>query len=43
MVECNDYDEYIKLKNANEKLMKDLEEIKSHNTIVLKPLIMMKS
>ena len=38
VVEYNDYDEYIKLKNANEKLMKDLEEIKSHNTIVLETL-----
>ena len=38
MVKCNDYDEYVKLKNTNEKLMKDLEEMKSHNTIVLETL-----
>ena len=38
VVECNDYDEYVKLKNANEKLMKDLEEMKSHNIIVLETL-----
>jgi regulator of replication initiation timing len=38
VVECNDYDEYVKLKNTNEKLMKDLEEMKSHNTIVLETL-----
>ena len=38
MVVCNDYDEYVKLKNTNEKLMKDLEEIKSHNIIVLETL-----
>ena len=38
MVECNDYDEYIKLKSDNEKLKKDLEEIKSHNAIVLETL-----
>ena len=29
VVECNDYDEYVKLKSDNEKLMKDLEEIKA--------------
>ena len=38
MVKCNDYDEYVKLKNTNEKLIKDLEEIKSHNNIVLETL-----
>ena len=38
VVECNDYDEYVKLKSNNEKLMKDLEEVKSHNTIVLETL-----
>ena len=38
VVVCNDYDEYVKLKNTNEKLMKDLEEIKSHNIIVLETL-----
>ena len=31
-------DEYVKLKNTNEKLMKDLKEMKSHNTIVLETL-----
>ena len=35
MVETKDYDEFVKLKNDNEKLKKDLEEIKNHNTIVL--------
>ena len=38
MVEADDYDEFVKLKNDNEKLKKDLEEIKSHNTIVLESL-----
>ena len=38
VVETDNYDEYIKLKNDNEKLKKDLEEIKSHNTIVLETL-----
>ena len=38
MVEANDYDEFVKLKNDNAKLKKDLEEIKSHNTIVLETL-----
>ena len=38
MVETDSYDEYIKLKNDNEKLKIDLEEIKSHNTIVLETL-----
>ena len=38
VVECNDYDEYVKLKNDNAKLKRDLEEIKSHNTIVLETL-----
>ena len=38
MVEADDYDEFVKLKNDNEKLKKDLEEIKSHNTIVLEIL-----
>ena len=33
VVEYNDYDEYVKLKNTNEKLMKDLEEIKSHTSL----------
>ena len=38
VVEADDYDEFVKLKNDNEKLKKDLEEIKSHNTIVLETL-----
>jgi hypothetical protein len=38
VVKCNDYDEYVKLKSDNEKLKKDLEEIKSHNAIVLETL-----
>jgi hypothetical protein len=38
VVECNDYHEYVNLKNANEKLMKDLEEMKNHSTIVLETL-----
>ena len=38
MVETKDYDEFVKLKNDNEKLKKDLKEIKSHNTIVLETL-----
>ena len=38
MVECNDYDVYVKLKSDNEKLMKDLKEMKSHNIIVLETL-----
>ena len=35
VVEADDYDEFVKLKNDNEKLKKDLEEMKSHNIIVL--------
>ena len=38
VVEADDYDEFVKLKNDNENLKKDLEEIKNHNTIVLKTL-----
>ena len=38
VVETDSYDEYVKLKNDNENLKKDLEEIKSHNTIVLETL-----
>ena len=38
VVEADDYDEFIKLKNDNKKLKKDLEEIKSHNTIMLETL-----
>ena len=38
MVETDIYDEYVKLKNDNEKLKKDLEELKTTNTIVLETL-----
>ena len=38
MVETDSYDEYVKLKNDNEKLKKDLEELKTTNTIVLETL-----
>ena len=38
MVETDNYDEYVKLKNDNEKLKKDLEELKTTNTIVLETL-----
>ena len=35
VVEADDYDEFVKLKNDNEKLKKNLEELKTTNTIVL--------
>ena len=38
MVESNDYDEYVKIKNENEKLKKDLEKLSTTNTIVLENL-----
>ena len=38
MVEANDYDEFVKLKNDNEKLKKDLEELKTTKSIVLETL-----
>ena len=38
VVETDSYDEYVKLKNDNEKLKKDLEELKTTNTIVLETL-----
>ena len=38
MVETDNYDEYVKLKHDNEKLKKDLEELKTTNTIVLETL-----
>ena len=38
MVETNNYDEYVKLKHDNKKLKKDLEELKTTNTIVLETL-----
>ena len=36
VIEAGDYDEFVKLKNDNENLKKDLEELKTTNTIVLK-------
>jgi hypothetical protein len=38
VVECNNYDEYVKLKQDNEKLKKEFEVFKTHNTIVLETL-----
>ena len=38
VVKTDNYDEYVKLKNDNEKLKKDLEELKTTNTIVLETL-----
>ena len=38
VVEADDYDEFVKVKNDNKKLKKDLEEIKIHNTIMLETL-----
>ena len=38
MVETDNYDEYVKLKNDSEKLKKDLEELKTTNTILLETL-----
>ena len=38
MVEADDYDEFVKLKNDNEKLKKEFEEFKIHNTVVLETL-----
>ena len=38
VVETDNYDEYVKLKHDNEKLKKDLEELKTTNTIVLETL-----
>ena len=38
VVEFDNYDEYVKIKNENEKLKKDLEEITTHNTIVIENL-----
>ena len=34
VVETDNYDEYVKLKHDNEKLKKDLEELKTTNTSV---------
>ena len=38
MVESNNYDDYVKLKNENEKLKKDLEKLSTTNTIVIENL-----
>ena len=38
MVEIENYDEYIKIKNENEKLKKDLEELTTTSTIVIETL-----
>ena len=38
MVESDNYDEYVKLKNENEKLKKDLEKLSTTNTIVIENL-----
>ena len=36
--ESNNYDEYVKIKNENEKLKKDLEKLSSTNPIVIENL-----
>ena len=38
MVESDNYDEYVKLKNENEKLKKDLEKLSTTNTIMIENL-----
>ena len=38
MVESDNYDDYVKLKNENEKLKKDLEKLSTTNTIVIENL-----
>ena len=38
VVESDDYDEYVKIKNENEKLKKDLEKLSTTNNIVLENL-----
>ena len=38
MVESNNYDDCVKLKNENEKLKKDLEKLSTTNTIVIENL-----
>ena len=38
VVESNNYDDYVKLKNENEKLKKDLEKLSITNTIVIENL-----
>ena len=39
VVECNDYDEFVKLKHDNARLKKDLEELKTTKSIVLETLV----
>ena len=38
VVESDNYDDYVKLKNENEKLKKDLEKLSTTNTIVIETL-----
>ena len=38
MVESDNYDEYVKLNNENEKLKHDLKKLSTTNTIVIKNL-----
>ena len=38
MVESDNYDDYVKLKNENEKLKKDLQKLSTTNTIVIENL-----
>ena len=38
VVESDNYDEYVKIKNENEKLKKDLEKLSTTNTIVIETL-----
>ena len=38
LVESDNYDDYVKLKNENEKLKKDLEKLATTNTIILETL-----
>ena len=38
MVESDNYDNYVKLKNENEKLKKDLKKLSTTNTIVIENL-----
>ena len=38
VVESDNYDDYVKLKNKNEKLKKDIEKLPTTNTIVIENL-----
>ena len=38
VIESDNYDDYVKLKNENEKLKKDLEKLSTTNTIVIENL-----